>query len=165
MIHLATLYELTDKYRRLLNLADELDEEVFKDTLESIDDELEDKIDGYITVDKKLQADEQMFADEIKRLQERKKSIATNRRNLKASLYDSMKLTGKEKVQTGRFSAWTQNNPPRLVVDDINKIPKAYWEEQEPKLNKRLLLEDLKGEEYPDFKGAHIEQSEGIRFR
>ena len=40
MIHLATLYELTDRYKQLLMLAEELDEDVFKDTLESMDDEI-----------------------------------------------------------------------------------------------------------------------------
>ncbi len=162
---MATLYELTDRYKQLLMLAEELDEDVFKDTLESMDDEIETKADSYAIIDKKLQADEEMFAAEIKRLQDRKRSIANNRKNLKASLYDSMKLTGKEKFKTDRFSFWVQANPPSLVVDDETEIPKAYWEEQKPKLNKRLLLEDLKGEEHSDFKGAHIEQSEGIRFR
>ena len=106
-----------------------------------------------------------MFATEIKRLQDRKRSIANNRKNLKASLYDSMKLTGKEKFKTDRFSFWVQNSPPRLVVDDEAEIPKAYWEEQNPKLNKKLLLNDLELEDYPNFKGAHVEQGEGVRCR
>ena len=165
MIHLATLYELTDRYKQLLMLAEELDEDVFKDTLESMDDEIETKADSYAIIDKKLQADEEMFAAEIKRLQDRKRSIANNRKNLKASLYDSMKLTGKEKFKTERFSFWVQNSPPRLVVDDETEIPKAYWEEQKPRLNKKLLLNDLELEDYPNFKGAHVEQGEGVRFR
>ena len=59
---MATLYELTDRYKQLLTLAEELDEDVFKDTLESMDDEIETKADSYAIIDKKLQADEEMFA-------------------------------------------------------------------------------------------------------
>lgn len=162
---MATLYDLSANYKRLVDAADQFDEEVFQDTLNSIDDALEQKADGYAIIDQKLKADEKMFDDEIKRLQERKKAIINNRKRLKESLYDSMKLTGKEKFKTDKFSFYIQKHPPKLVVDDEKEIPKAYWEEQEPKLNKRLLLEDLKADDYPNFKGAHIEAGEGVRFR
>ena len=162
---MATLYDLSANYRKLVDAADQFDEEAFQDTLNSIDDALEEKADGYAIIDQKLKSDEKMFEEEIKRLQDRKKAIQNNRKRLKESLYDSMKLTGKEKFKTDKFTFYIQKHPPKLVVDDESEIPKAYWQEQEPKLNKSLLLEDLKDDDYPDFKGARIEQGEGVRFR
>ena len=158
---MATLYELTDRYKRLLMLAEELDEDAFKDTLESIDDLIEDKADAYAIIDKKLQADEEMFAAEIKRLQDRKRSIANNRKNLKASLYDSMKLTGKEKFKTDKFSFWVQKNRASVIVEDLNAIPKEFLVE-EIKVDKTGLGKFLAENEID---GARLEVSEGVRIR
>lgn len=159
---MSTLYELTDKYRGLLEVADEVDQEVFESTLESLDDAIEDKAESYAIIDKELEAQEDKFAKEIKRLQERKKAISNNRKRLKEDLLNGMKLTGKEKFQTDLFSFWIQNNPPRLKVVDETKIPKKYYIEQQPRLDTVTLKKDAQANEIP---GVEIEQTEGVRFR
>ena len=45
-----TLYEIAQDYLKLLEMAEEVDEEVFKDTLEGIEGELEIKADNYAKV-------------------------------------------------------------------------------------------------------------------
>ena len=164
---MATLYELSNDWQLLMNLATsgEIDEEVLQDTLDSMSYAIDEKAEGYAVVDLELQAQEEKLKKEIRRLQERKTSITKNRKSLKESLRDEMLAMGKEKIKTDKFTIHIQNNPPKLVVEDESEIPKAYWEPQAPKLNKRLLLQDLKDEEYPDFKGARVVQERSLRIR
>ena len=158
---MATLYDLSANYKRLVDAADQFDEEVFQDTLNSIDDALEEKADGYAIIDQKLKSDEKMFEEEIKRLQDRKKAIQNNRKRLKESLYDSMKLTGKEKFKTSRFTFWIQANRPSVVVEDIENIPKDFLR-QEVTVDKTTLGKFLVDNEID---GATLKISEGVRFR
>lgn len=159
---MSTLYELTEKYKGLLEVADQVDQEAFESTLESLDDAIEDKAESYAIIDKELEAQEDKFAKEIKRLQERKKAISNNRKRLKEDLLNGMKTTGKEKFQTDLFSFWVQNNPPRLKVVDETKIPKKYYVEQQPKLDTVSLRKDARSEDIP---GVELEQTESVRFR
>ncbi|WP_306453763.1 siphovirus Gp157 family protein, partial [Listeria monocytogenes] len=55
MINMTTLYSIQEKYQQLLNLAEQLDPELLKDTLESIDDELETKAHNVAFVMKALE--------------------------------------------------------------------------------------------------------------
>ena len=159
---MSTLYELSEKYKGLLEVADQVDQEVFESTLESLDDAIEDKAESYAIIDKELEAQEDKFAKEIKRLQERKKAISNNRKRLKEDLLNGMKLTGKERFKTELFSFWIQKNPARLVIKDEKLIPKKYYVKQADKLDTVSLKKDATNEEVS---GVTIEQSEGVRFR
>ena len=85
---MATLYELTGEYLELLEMAEdpETDPQAFTDTLESLDWEFEDKADGYAKIIAQMNADSAAIADEIKRLQARKKSMEGNVDRMKKSL-------------------------------------------------------------------------------
>lgn len=159
---MSTLYELTEKYRGLLEVADQVDQEAFETTLESLDDAIEDKAESYAIIDKELEAQEDKFAKEIKRLGERKKAISNNRKRLKEDLLNGMKMTGKERFKTELFSFWIQKNPARLVIKDEKLIPKKYYVKQDDKLDTVSLKKDATNEEVS---GVTIEQSEGVRFR
>lgn len=159
---MATLYDLTDKYQQLLTLADE-DSDAFADTLEAINDAIEDKAEGYAVVDGKLKSDEDYLASEIKRLQARKKSISNNRKRLKESLYDSMKMTGNQKIKTPNYTIWVQNNPISVNILDEDKLDKKFFEEQPDKLNKNLVKEAIENGE--EVGGAELSQTEGVRIK
>ena len=66
-----TLYELTGQYLELLDMAEDADPEVFADTLEGIDGEIEDKADNYAKVIRTLEGDVQSVKSEIDRLTEK----------------------------------------------------------------------------------------------
>lgn len=165
------LYDLTEKYQSLLNYAQSIDftdeeqSETFQATLESLDGAIEDKAEGIAHILKQLEYDELIVNEEIKRYQAKKKALVNNQNSLKKYLQESMEYMNKDKIKTAKFSINIQNNPPKLVVEDEEEIPKAYWIEQKPKLDKRLLLNDLKLEDYPDFKGARIEQGRSLRIK
>ncbi|EQC0597585.1 siphovirus Gp157 family protein, partial [Listeria monocytogenes] len=82
---MTTLYSIQDKYQQLLNLAEQLDPELLKDTLESIDDELETKAENVAFVIKELEGQSLILEKETKRLAERKNTINNNVKRLKQS--------------------------------------------------------------------------------
>lgn len=160
-----TLYELTDDYRNLLEMAQnpDIDGQAIKDTLEAIQGDIEEKADGYAKVIKELSADTDKITAEIKRLTDRKNTIQNNIAYMKQSLTTAMTVTGNTKFRTDLFSFNIQKNPPALVVDDEKAIPQEYLIPQEPKVDKKAIIDFLKGGN--DVPYAHIEQSEGVRIR
>jgi len=160
---MATLYELTGQFRTIYDM-DELDENVWLDTLESLEGEIEEKADGYAKVITNLTADIEPLDKEIKRLQAKKQVIQNKITGLKESLQESMQATGKTKFKTDLYSFNVQKNPASVEVLDENKIYIDYFKvEQVRKLDKKLLLADLKaGKEVP---GVEIKQTESLRIR
>ncbi|HEM1632514.1 TPA: siphovirus Gp157 family protein, partial [Listeria monocytogenes] len=140
---MSTLYSIQGKYQQLLNLAEQLDPELLKDTLESIDDELETKAENVAFVIKELEGQSLILEKETKRLAERKNTINNNVKRLKQSLFDAMITANKQKIKTNLFTLDIRKNPPSLIVEDESKLLN-YLIEQPKKLDKTKLGDDLK---------------------
>ncbi|EMK1191613.1 siphovirus Gp157 family protein [Listeria monocytogenes] len=159
---MSTLYSIQGKYQQLLNLAEQLDPELLKDTLESIDDELETKAENVAFVIKELEGQSLILEKETKRLAERKNTINNNVKRLKQSLFDAMITANKQKIKTNLFTLDIRKNQPSLIVEDESKLLN-YLIEQPKKLDKTKLGDDLKkGIEVP---GAKIIQTERLQIR
>ena len=163
-----TLYEITDDIIRLYQMAeeDEIDAQMFSDTLEALESEFEDKADGYAKDIRTLEGDVTSLKAEIDRLTGRKKTIEGNIKNMKYALEMAMRASNKKKFKTTLFSFAIQKNPPSVVVDeqDIKCIPEEYLIAQEPKINRKLLYDELKaGVKLEGI--AHLEQKETLRIR
>lgn len=157
------LYELTDNYLAVLELAEESDSIAIKDTLDSIESVIDEKAENIAKLIKSLEATEEALKNEIQRLQQRKTSINNNIRNIKDYLQSEMERSGKMKIKGTLFNIGIQNNPPSLKVVDEKKIPLDYFIEQEPKLDKALVKEKLRGGE--EIEGAEMIQTKGVRIR
>ncbi|MDK9867197.1 siphovirus Gp157 family protein [Staphylococcus equorum] len=161
---MSTLFNLTDNYKQVYDLiAEQGDEQALNDTLESINDALEDKADGYVSVIKSLESDNKAIDDEIKRLQQRKTTNKNGIDRLKESLKVYMEATGKTKFKTALNSYNIQNNPPSLNVIEEKHIPSDFWLSQAPKLDKKALLKRIK--ENDDVDGVEIKQTQSLRVR
>ena len=164
-----TLYDISNEYKELLDLMQsaEVDEETIQDTIEStgLKDDFRNKIDGYLYVIDDLEASNKRIREEEIRLAERRRMQERNITKMKNSLQDTMLLLDLPKERTDKYTVWLQKNPPKLVVEDEREIPKAYWIEQAPKLDKKSLLNDLKEEKHTDFKGARIVQERSLRIK
>lgn len=163
-----TLYELTNEYQILLDMAEDpdVDPVVLFDTMDAVGGEIEMKADGYAKVIRQLEADVEGLKTEENRISRRRKTIENNIKFMKNRLTDSMIATGKTKFKTELFSFNVQKNPAKLVMDEqyIENIPVHYLIEQEPKVNTSLLKDDLKAG--VDLEGiAHLEQDMGVRIR
>lgn len=158
------IFELREKYKEVYEvIAEQGDEQILIDTLASINDALEDKADGYASVVRSLEADNRAIDEEIKRLKQRKTSNENGIKRLKENLKETMEYTGKTKFKTAFNSFSISKNAPSKDVLNEKLIPKDYWVPQEPKINSKLLLDDLKsGKEVP---GAELKQTRSLRVR
>lgn len=99
---------------------------------------------------------------EINRLTEKKNTIKNNISGIKKNLENAMLVTGKTKFKTLLFGYNIQKNPASVSIDDETLIPKDFWVEQEPKLDKKSLAAFLKENEVS---WAHLTQTESLRIR
>ena len=157
------LFELTQSYQQVLEIAEQLDAETLKDTLDSINDAVEQKVENTAFVVKQLEANISVIDKEIKRLQAMKGTQTNNIKSLKLYLQESMEKVGLDKVQGKLIKIAIQNNPQSVEVLNENVIPKNYFVEQKPKLDKKALLTDLKGG--AQVEGVEIKQSRSLRIR
>ena len=164
-----TLYELTNEYLQLLDMAEDpdVDPVVLFDTMDGIGGEIEMKADGYAKVIRQLEADIEGLKAEENRISRRRKIMENNIKFMKNRLTDAMIATGKTKFKTELFSFNIQKTPPRVVIDDPTHIPEAYLILQEPKVDTIGIKNALKSaDEAPLWEGiAHLEQDEGVRIR
>ena len=160
-----TLYELTEDYMNLLELAEDpdIDEQAFTDTLEGIDGALEDKAEGYAKVIRTLEGDAAACDAESKRLRNKKQTIENNIKRMKSALQMAMEATGKTKFKTALFSFGIQKNPASVVIDHAGQVPANYWIPQPPELDKKAIKAYLKENEGVEW--AHLEQTESLRIR
>jgi len=159
---MATLYELTGAYHRLLDIAEDTDPTAFNDTMDSITDAIDDKAVGYAKVDRELAKDEQALKDEAQRLLARSKAIGNSRKSLKLNLQTAMESTGKTKIKTNEFTIYIQNNAPSVRLVDESKIP-AYLTKTVMAPDKTRIKELLKkGKDVP---GAELSTSSSLRIR
>lgn len=156
------LYSLSAAYQHIQTMIED-GQEGLADTLESLNDAIEDKAVGYAKIIKNLEGQALAIKAEEERLATRRKGLEGNAKRLKETLEQSMKDTNVKKIKTELFSFNIQKNPPSLDIVDDSEIPKSYFVEQDPKLDKKAILADLKnGAEVP---GVQVKQSEGLRIR
>lgn len=166
-----TLFEITGRYQQLLAFAEDgdIDDEIFAETLQGIEDELELKAENYIRVIKELEVKKGSINGEIGVIQaevDRRKelinSIDRHIARMKESLCNAMVTTGKEKFKTEHFSLWTQKTSEVVITDEAG-VSMEYYTVPEPKISKSKIKDALKnGEELPF---ARLEEKETVRFR
>ena len=160
---MASLYELTGQMEYLKGLLEdpEVEDQVVLETMESIEFEIEEKAEGYGKIIRMLQAEADAIDGEVERLSARKKALINNVNRLKSSLFESMRVLEMRKIKTPLFSFHIQKNP--ATVDIVGKVPKKYLIPQEPKVDKKAIIEYVK--EHGDTKYAKMVQSESLRIR
>lgn len=158
------LYELNEAFQNIQALIED-GEEGLEDTLESINLAIEDKLENIAKVIKNLEAEAKAFREEEKRLADRRRSIENNIKRLKGYAEEALKVTGNRKLKAGLFTFSIQKNPPSIIVEDEKLIPKRFFVEQEPKLDKRKLINELKERNIEEMPGVRLVQGEGLRIR
>lgn len=155
------LYELSLAFQDVQNM--DLDPEVMKDTLDSIEDAIESKAENIAKLVRNLESDVSAYKEEEDRLKTKRQATENKVKWLKTYLEDNMKLTGKTKFKSGMFNFLIQKNPASVDITDEKAIPEEFLIQQPPKVDKTSLKEILKrGIEVP---GAELKQTEGLRIR
>lgn len=162
---MATLNDLMNDWREVKEMAmdPDIDPEAIADTLEGIEGALEDKADGYAAVIDFCAMNVELIKAETDRLKNRRMMFEAKADRMKRSLEDMMRETGKLKFDTALHRFGIQKNPPRVIIDHPEAVPKLYKIEQEPKIDTKRILADLKAGELIAW--AHLEQGESLRIR
>ena len=159
------LYELTQNYLNLQELLEneEIPKEMVIDALDNVGEELEAKAENIAKLIKTLEIDITGYKAEETRLALKRKSLENRVKSLKEYLDNAMKVTGKTKFKGQLFSFSIQKNPPSVNVIDEKLIPEEYFIPQEPALDKKRLLSDLKSG--IKVEGAEVKQTESLRIK
>lgn len=123
---MATLYDITGRMFELLSIADDedIEPEVFKDTLEGLEGEYDDKIEAYCKAIKNMESDAKAFDDESKRLKAKKEKLEHNIDRMKKTVFESLKLMDKRSAGGKVLKASIQINGGRLpLVVEEEKVP------------------------------------------
>lgn len=159
---MATLYQMTEETKSLYEMLEngDIDEQTLTDTMEAIG--IDEKINSYCQVIKQLSADVDMFAEEEKRVKERKQTLKNNVDRMKMALLQFLTATGQEKVKTGTFSVSKSYSKAVNILDE-NSIPDEFKIEQAPKIDKTAIKKAIaSGNEVC---GAEIVENESVRIR
>lgn len=165
---MANIYELTEAFRTIWNLMEDgvLEDEVLQDVFENTTEELAIKLEGYCKFIKNLESDIAGLKEEEKRLHDKRKTMENTITRAKAAMQNALNISGEKKMSCGSFTVSVQKNPPSCVIDtDISNIPSKYLIPQEPVIDKKAMIEDLKAEDNVLNGVAHIEQGESLRIR
>lgn len=159
-----TLYALADSYMRLQEMlaAGEIDDATFTDTMASLEGDIVLKCDNIGAILRTLELEADAFRFEELRLAERRKALEANRERLRRYALFELEQIGMKTVKGPRFYLSVTVNPPKLVVDDEQKLPEDFWIEKR-ELDKAAVAAALKaGTEVP---GAHLEQGRSLRVK
>lgn len=161
------LYEITGEYLTLCQMAEDTDVDatVFADTLASIQGELEVKADSYAMIITNLNGDVEKIDKEIERLTHMKKVLKNRSDHLKNNLENAMKMMDVRKLKTDFHSYSIQKNPQSLSIIDESKISAEYLISQDPKLDRKRLLADVKANPEAFAGIAETKQTESLRIR
>lgn len=160
---MSNLYKLNKDWQEVANMLyqDDTDEQMILDTLESIEGEIEDKADNYAYIIAEILNDASACKLEKDRLEKRQKSLENKAKNLKKSLSEIMKNTGKTNFKTQLHTFRIQKNGGKRALTIDGEVPKEYQkaiiENDTDKIRQAL-------EEGKELKFAHLEpQSESLR--
>lgn len=159
---MATLYQMTEETKSLYEMLEngDIDEQTLADTMEAIG--IDEKINSYCQVIKQLSADVDMFAEEEKRVKERKQALKNNVDRMKTALLQFLTATGQEKVKTGTFSVSKSYSKAVNILDE-NSIPDEFKIEQAPKIDKTAIKKAISAGN--EVCGAEIVENESVRIR
>ncbi|QFQ75170.1 siphovirus Gp157 family protein [Liquorilactobacillus mali] len=154
------LFELTDKYKELAN-RDDLDPEMIKDTLDSIEDTFNSKADNIATWIERNQMNVDWLTKKIQELRELQTSLKNKNKQLNQYLTDAIDSAGYKEVKTDNHFLKPRNYRPSVIVSDESVIPESYKNvEQVTKIDKKLLYEDLKNGK--DINGVELKPSRKV---
>lgn len=164
---MATLYELTEEMMDLMDMmTEDPDSDCIKDSLESLEFELDAKAEGYCKVIKTLERKAEAAKAEKDRLADMQKTHENAAARLKGALLQSMIATNRLKIDGDIFKISARNTAESIDDESlpaISEIPEKYRIRQEDKIDKRLLLQDLKAGE--DIAGIKLKRGKSLSIR
>lgn len=129
---MAKLYEIVGELQDFINTNEGLeDEQAYKDTLEALQGELDDKVSQWARCIKNLDAEKTAVKEEADRLAAKAKSIDNQISHMKSTLMMFLKAAGRDKAGDAVIKASIAKNggkAPIIMNISEDDIPKEYQE-------------------------------------
>lgn len=104
----------------------EIDSDTLKDTIDSIDGELELKAVDLIKYSRELELMAHAVRSEEVRLKERREALLSRADQLKGYVKESMEELGKKKIESDLFTLSLRKSSGKVVIKDESLIPECY---------------------------------------
>lgn len=168
-----TLMDITEEQDRIEKLLVELSEESGGEITEEIAEliaeaaavemERDQKLDNYIHMMRRIEAEKEILKERSKVLGARAKSREAIIQSMKSRILINMQLTGRKVIEGDLWTIKIQNNPAApFIIDDIpiEEIPEQFVT-RDPQLNTGYLKKFIKAGGETDFarfgeRGQHI---------
>ncbi|MDP4447481.1 siphovirus Gp157 family protein [Staphylococcus hyicus] len=158
---MSNLFQLSTSYQQVLDLIEQgMNPDDLKDTLDSIEVELNVKVDNTIGLKRSVDADIDAIDKEIKRLQGLKQQKQNFSDRLKNYLQEMLDIQGLQKFRTSTNYIYKRKNAPSVHITNENLIGNEYWLSQAPKINKKQIKDDIKAG--ITVNGAELRDSESL---
>ena len=141
------LFELNEKYREL-EQRDDLDPETLKDTLDSISDSREVKLDNIANWIENNQADIDFLDKKIKQLQADKKSLINRTKSLMEYMTTAIDDSGLKELKTENHILKPRNYRASVYISNEKDIPSEFVKFKAVEtIDKKAIYELLKNGE------------------
>jgi|SRR5699024_2228874 len=141
------LFELNEKYREL-EQRDDLDPETLKDTLDSINDSREVKLDNIANWVENNQADIDFLDKKIKQLQADKKSLVNRTKSLMEYMTTAIDDSGLKELKTENHILKPRNYRASVYISNEKDIPSEFVKFKAVEtIDKKAIYELLKNGE------------------
>ena len=141
------LFELNEKYREL-EQRDDLDPETLKDTLDSINDSREVKLDNIANWIENNQADIDFLDKKIKQLQAEKKSLVNRTKSLMEYMTTAIDDSGLKELKTENHILKPRNYRASVYISNEKDIPSEFVKFKAVEtIDKKAIYELLKNGE------------------
>lgn len=153
---MSNIFKLTDDFKTIVEMADQLDEQTLEDMLEAIGEATSDKVAKTIAVIKSVKGELDVAKDFKKDLEARIKTMTSTVNRLNEYIMLGVETVGKPKKDAPQFrkleikdhpyvkSVWTQYNPPSVEIINEGDLDEEFLIPQPPKANNKLIAERWK---------------------
>ncbi|WJV61041.1 siphovirus Gp157 family protein [Pectobacteriaceae bacterium C52] len=111
------------KLQQLLETSDDLTPEMIADTMEGIELELADKLDGAYVHVRNLEGLAKTCDDEAKRLADRKKSFENRAKSIKGYVLNCLLAAGLDKLKTTTNTFTARKGVASVIIDNEELLP------------------------------------------
>jgi len=106
------------------------EKEFLKQTVDTLEYELDKKVDAIVCTIKGLEGEAGVVADEVKRLQDRKRSMENRAKSIREFLKYFMSYSKIDKIKTAFYSVNKRKGNPSVTIMDAGKIPEECYKNE-----------------------------------
>lgn len=124
------LYEISDQYAALMDMADDIPADALADTLESIQADFDEKAINVALVIQNLKSDENQLKEEIDRLTAKKRSIKARQDRLREYLLTNMQAIKKMDIKSPLICIILKRTPAKIDKSEDWESQFVNWAQE-----------------------------------